>query len=146
MPGGIVGYVLGTADTARFAGRFREEWLPLVADKYPLVASGAGGRPANPDERMADNLHHPERMVIPALAPWPAHLHIDILPAYQRRGLGRQLIAAFLAALREAGVPAVHLGMATANVKARAFYDRVGFEVIDVPGASADATYLGLRL
>ncbi|GAA1745799.1 GNAT family N-acetyltransferase [Luedemannella helvata] len=150
-PAGVVGYVLGTADTATFARRFREEWLPLVADRYPLADGGradggrADGEPPTPDQGMADSLRHPERMVVPALAAWPAHLHIDILPAYQRRGLGRQLIESFVGALSEVGVRAVHLGVATANVKARAFYDRVGFEVLDVPGVPEGSTYLGMK-
>src|SRR5205807_441040 len=33
--GRAVGYVLGTADTTRFADRFRAEWLPLVTARYP---------------------------------------------------------------------------------------------------------------
>ena len=116
-----------------------------MADRYPQADGGRAEDEPGLDAVMVDILHHPERMVVPALAAWPAHLHIDLLPAYQRRGLGRQLIETFLAALREAGVRAVHLGVATRNVKARAFYDRLGFEVIDVPDVSENLTYLGLR-
>ena len=133
-----VGYVLGTADTNRFAERFATEWLPSVADRYPPLDQP----PASPDEIMRDILHHPERMVIPMLAAYPAHLHIDLLPDYQRSGYGRELILRLVDALRAAGVPAVHLGMATANHAARAFYDRVGFHQIDVPGSDG-VTYLG---
>lgn len=48
----------------------------------------------------------------------------------------------FLTALHDRGVPAVHLGMVTANTPARAFYDRLGFYEIPVddPGP---LTYLG---
>ena len=70
-------------------------------------------------------------MIVPELAPWPAHLHIDLLPEWQGRGYGRQLMRTFLEALRDGGVPSVHLVMATANKPARAFYDRMGFEEID---------------
>lgn len=139
--GRAVGYVLGTADTATFVRRFRTEWLPRVADRYPAPA----GAPGTPDEVMAHLLHTPERMVLPELADYPAHLHIDLLPAYQRAGWGRKLIDTLVAALRRAGVPGLHLGMLTENRPARAFYDRLGFHVIDVadPGP---LTYLGLRL
>ena len=124
--GRAVGYILGTADTPRFAAAFRSEWLPRVADRYPEPA----GEPATPDEAMARLLHRPERMVLPELAPYPAHLHIDLLPEWQGRGHGRELMRTFLNALRDAGVPAVHLVMSTANKPARAFYDRVGFHEI----------------
>lgn len=136
--GQAVGYILGTGDTALFVKRFRAEWLPGVADRWPAPQ----GEPATPGEVMAGLLHAPERMVVPALAGYPAHLHIDLLPDFQGRGLGRVLMNTFLAALAGRGVPAVHLGMLTANTGARAFYDRLGFHEIAVPDAGV-LTYLG---
>ena len=136
--GRAVGYILGAADTARFAEAFRVTWLPLVADRYPEPPRP----PRTPDEAMAGLLHDPERMVLPELAAHPAHLHIDLLPDWQRRGYGRHLMRTLLQALHDRGVPAVHLAMATANTRARAFYARMGFEEIEVPEPGA-ATYLG---
>lgn len=136
--GQAVGYILGTGDTAAFAERFRREWLPTVAERFPAPA----GEPATPSEVMAGLLHAPERMVLPELAAYPAHLHIDVLPDFQRGGHGRALMTAFLGALADRGVPAVHLGMLTTNVRARAFYDRLGFHEIPLPDAG-DLTYLG---
>ncbi|CAL9649443.1 GNAT family N-acetyltransferase [Streptomyces sp. Tu 3180] len=127
--GRAVGYILGTADTPRFAEAFRTVWLPLVADRHPEPS----GPPDTPDEAIARLLHHPERMVVPELAAYPAHLHIDLLPEWQGRGHGRELMRRFLTALRDGGVPSVHLVMATANKPARAFYDRMGFHEIDAP-------------
>lgn len=138
--GRAVGYILGTADTSRFVERFRDEWLPTVAGRYPVLA----GEPADSDEVMRHLLHTPERMVVPELAAYPAHLHIDLLPGYQRAGHGRGLIDAFVGALKATGAVGVHLGMVTENVAARAFYDRVGFEEITVEGAGV-LTYLGMR-
>lgn len=126
--GEAVGYILGTADTPRFAEWFRARWLPALADRHPRPA----GEPATPDEAMLDLMHRPERMVHPGLAPYPAHLHIDLLPPYQGRGYGRRLMRTFLTALAHKGVPAVHLTMATANTSARAFYDRLGFRELPV--------------
>jgi ribosomal protein S18 acetylase RimI-like enzyme len=51
----------------------------------------------------------------------------------------------FVDALRKAGVPGLHLSMLTVNTRARAFYDKLGFEVLDVPDAG-ELTYLGLRV
>jgi ribosomal protein S18 acetylase RimI-like enzyme len=48
----------------------------------------------------------------------------------------------FLLALGVQGVAAVHLGMLSANTRARAFYDRMGFHEIPVPAAPG-TTYLG---
>lgn len=133
-----VGYLLGTADTPTFATRFRTEWLPRLADRYPPPAQP----PSTPAEHMIALMHDPERLVIPEVAAYPAHLHIDLLPAYQRSGHGRALMTTFLKALTAANVPAVHLTMLTTNTKARAFYDRLDFHHIPVPNADA-VTYLG---
>jgi ribosomal protein S18 acetylase RimI-like enzyme len=136
--GTAVGYVLGTADTAAFARRYRDEWLPATAGRYPTPADP----PVTPDDGMLALHHNPEHMVVPELADHPAHLHIDLLPDWQGKGQGRALIRRFLASLAAAGVPAVHLGMLTTNVNARAFYDRLGFTEITVADAGP-VTYLG---
>ncbi|MET9551758.1 GNAT family N-acetyltransferase [Streptomyces sp. NPDC006645] len=142
--GRAVGYVLGAEDTPRFVTAFRRDWLPVVGERYP--APGEGVEPRTPSDVMAALLHDPERMVLPELAGHPAHLHIDLLPRWQGQGYGRALIGALLGALRERGVDGVHLSMLSANTGARAFYDRVGFHEIAVPGAEADGvTYLGRR-
>lgn len=133
--GTAVGYVLGTRDSAAFAAAVRREWAPRVAGRYAGPASAA-------EQDLLGMLFGPVRPVPPELAGYPAHLHIDLLPAYQRRGHGRALIRRFLAALTAAGVPAVHLGMAPANTAARAFYDRLGFREIPLAGGPA-VTYLG---
>ncbi|MGW2398078.1 GNAT family N-acetyltransferase [Kitasatospora sp. NPDC001664] len=136
--GTAVGYVLGTSDTTRFVTELRRHWLPRVGHLYPAPA----GDPADGDELMAMLLHTPERMILPELADYPAHLHIDLLPAYQGRGFGRQLIERLLDALHRAGAQQVHLGMVSANTGARAFYDRTGFHLVPVPDPGP-LTYLG---
>jgi ribosomal protein S18 acetylase RimI-like enzyme len=135
--GAAVGYIVGTADTVAFAHRYRSEWLPAIAGRYP--------DPAEPPETGTDSMlavHlHPERMIVPELADHPAHLHIDLLPEWQGKGLGRGLMEAFLGGLHRAGVPKVHLGMAPGNTKARAFYDRLGFT--EIPLGDPGVLYMG---
>jgi len=133
--GTAVGYVLGTADTVRFAQRYRDEWLPST--HYPEPPTP----PQSPEEGMLWLHFHPERMIIEALADFPAHLHIDLLPDWQGKGHGRGLIDSFLGGLRSAGVPRVHLGMAPGNTGARAFYDRLGFT--EIPVGDPHVVYLG---
>lgn len=139
----VIGYVLGTADTAAFYDRFRRVWLPTVADRFPAPDEGAEG----PDAAMRKLLHHAEGMHVPAFDEhYPAHLHIDLLPEGQGRGLGRALLETWLDALRARGVPGVHLGVNPENTRARAFYDRLGFTSLTAPGAPPGAVHLGLRL
>ncbi|WP_430791526.1 GNAT family N-acetyltransferase [Actinoplanes sp. G11-F43] len=127
--GAAVGYVLGTADTAAFVGWLRAEWIPSVAGRF------AGDDPRDRDLKAV--LFSPEKMLRPEFAGYPAHLHIDLLPEWQGRGQGRALMAAFLAGLRAAGVPGVHLGMAASNEGAYAFYRRLGFHDLTVPDSGA---------
>jgi GNAT superfamily N-acetyltransferase len=135
--GAAVGYVVGTADTAGFARRYRAIWIPLLGDRYPVPPPP----PRTPEQDMIALHHNPERMLVPGLDGYPAHLHIDLLPAYQGRGLGRRLIDRFLATV---DAPGVHVGMVTANVKARGFYDRLRFTELPVPDPGP-LTYLGIR-
>ncbi|GAA2381823.1 hypothetical protein Cme02nite_52670 [Catellatospora methionotrophica] len=135
-----IGYVLATGDTQAFAERLRRKWLPLVTGRHPALD---GAAPRDGDELMRHLLHTPERLVVPALAAYPAHLRIDVLPEHRRQGHGRALMGRLVLALQEAGVPAVHLGVAAENLAARSFAERVGMHVIDVPGP---LTYLGRRL
>ena len=133
-----VGYVVGTADTAGFVRAYRDAWLPRLAGRHPVPPSP----PRTPDEHVAALLHSPERMLLPDLADFPAHLHVDLLPAHRGSGHGRALLETFFAAAARAGAPAVHLGVAAENTRARGFYDRLGFTEIPVPDPGS-TTYLG---
>ncbi|WP_372593678.1 GNAT family N-acetyltransferase [Actinotalea sp.] len=124
--GRAVGYVLGARDTPAFAAAFRERWLPRVAGRHPEPPSA----PSTPAEAMLASLHDPERMVRPELAPYPAHLHVDLLPQAQGQGWGRVLIRTLLAELRGHGIAAAHLTHAPENVNAAAFYARLGFREV----------------
>lgn len=140
----VIGYVLGAADSPAYYAAMRADWLPTVADRFPAPEHD---EPRDLDETIRGLLHHPERMLAPGIADrYPAHLHIDLLPEGQRRGLGRRLMTAYLDALRERGVPGVHLGMDPANAGVRAFYDRFGFVEIPHPDGDERTTFLGLGL
>lgn len=135
--GTVVGYVLGTADTGAFVRRYRQEWIPRLADRFPPPADP----PVSPDDAMIGLHLHPERMLLPVLDDFPAHLHIDLLPHVQGVGWGRRLMAAFLDGLRADGVGGVHLGMLATNVGALAFYERVGFHRLSIEN-EPDVIYL----
>jgi ribosomal protein S18 acetylase RimI-like enzyme len=135
----IGGYILGVADTTLFVERYRARWLPGFSRKYLHVDP-----PGTRDELIRHLGFVPERMLIPELERYPAHLHIDLLPAYQRRGFGRALMEVLVAALRERGVPGLHLSMDPANRGARAFYDRLGFR--ELRSSKPEAPLLGIEL
>jgi len=139
--GGIAGYVLGTADTEEFVRRYRDVWLPSVADRFPMPA----GEPQGRDERMARLLHWPEWMLFPELADLPAHLHIDILPSHQGQGLGRALVTRLVTELSARGVAGLHADVSMGNRGSQHFFERLGFERIDAEGPIR-VVHFGLRL
>ncbi|MDT0446742.1 GNAT family N-acetyltransferase [Streptomyces johnsoniae] len=137
-----IGYVVGAADSTAFFAAFRSRWLPRVADRFPEPA----GAPEGPEEVVRYLLHHAETMLDPEIAAeYPAHLHIDLLPEGQRQGLGRRLITTLFDALRDRGVPGVHLGMSPANTGARLFYERIGLTLLPRRG-DGDVLHFAQRL
>lgn len=65
---------------------------------------------------------------------YPAHLHIDILPEYQRMGLGGKLLAALFDHLKAKGIKGVMLTTGTENLTANNFYNKYGFEKVEIIG------------
>jgi ribosomal protein S18 acetylase RimI-like enzyme len=136
-----VGYIVGTPDTAAFARAYRERWIPRLAGRYRVPPQP----PVSPDEQMLALHHWPERLLWPGLAEYPAHLHIDLLPAFQGAGCGRALMTTFCDAVAQAGAVGVHVTVVADNVPAIGFYRRLGFEplAVDDPGL---VVYLGRKL
>ncbi len=129
---GVAGYTLGALDTRAFTRRWRDEWLPHVAPRQPNPAVP----PETPSDHLRMRLYEPERR-LPSdeiLTDFPSHLHIDLLPRAQGRGLGRALITALFERLRAAGAKGVHLGVHPANERAIGFYRRCGFVELDDRG------------
>jgi ribosomal protein S18 acetylase RimI-like enzyme len=121
----VVGYVIGTADTAAFARAYRERWIPRLAGRYPVPPQP----PVSPDEQMLALHYWPERMIWPGLPGYPAHLHIDLLPGFQGAGYGGRL---------------VHVVVVAGNTPALGFYRHLGFGPLDV--ADPAVVYLGRKL
>lgn len=132
-----VGYLVATADSVRFAERYRSEWLPWFAERHP--------RPRHVEtfaDRVLELGHAPEHSIGPDHALFPAHLHIDLLPVAQGHGWGRALVHRLLDQLRAAGVPGVQLGVGERNRNAQAFYRRLGFRPL--PSSPEDELRVGM--
>jgi ribosomal protein S18 acetylase RimI-like enzyme len=116
------GYVVGTADSAAFRQHAEREWFPALRRRYPVPRD---------DDRSADaaliRSLHGGLEVDPALQPWAAHLHLNLLPAAQGQGWGRRLLTVFLTQVRAAGAAGVHVAVAKSSDRACDFYRRRGF-------------------
>lgn len=74
---------------------------------------------------------------------YPAHLHLNLLPAARGLGLGRRLLTAHLEALQAAGIPGVQLSTTAENVAALHLYRRCGFEVLHATRSDFWQPWLG---
>lgn len=143
----VVGYVLGTFDTRAFEQQADTSWYPPLRERYPQhnppESTAATSPPPKPaDARYIRTLHNPQRALDVCIAFSPAHLHIDILPEYQRQGWGRRLMARAIEFLQqENGIDRVWLGLDLRNAGARRFYERLGFQPLD----GAPEGTMGLR-
>jgi ribosomal protein S18 acetylase RimI-like enzyme len=80
------------------------------------------------------------------LVQFPAHLHINLLPSGQGRGVGVRLVETLFDALGAIGVGGVHLGVGRRNVRAIGFYEHLGFRAIADAVDASDALVMGVRL
>lgn len=128
--GAVVGYALGTTDTRGFEARCEASWWPPLRERHPL-----DGVPDDaPDAWLVRQIHRPPLAEDAVVAAFPAHLHVDLLPQGQGGGNGRRLLETLFDALRDAGAPGVHLGVADTNTRAIGFYEHLGFRRLDVDG------------
>jgi ribosomal protein S18 acetylase RimI-like enzyme len=122
--GAVLGYLLGCVDTRR-APSPRAAILRQLWRRKLLVRPGTAGFFWR---SIGDALRDPH---VPSGAlddpRFPAHLHIDLLPAARGRGAGRGLVEAWLDRLRALGSPGCHLGTLAENTSAIRFFERMGF-------------------
>jgi len=91
--------------------------------------------------------------VIVSLGPDEAHLlNLAVAPNRQRRGFGRQLLAKGVTIARQAGAERVFLEVRPSNLRARAIYEKAGFEFLSLrkmyygPPRKEDALVYALSL
>ena len=141
---GVCGYCLGAADSAAFYDSFERQWRPNLTARFPAPT----GAPATwtRAQQIHHLYHHPDHLIPGPPGHFPAHVHIDLLPRAQGRGLGTRMMTVVLDELRRRGLPGVHLGVGTVNARAQAFYRKLGFAELCRVGGADGCTYLGLRL
>ena len=76
-------------------------------------------------------IHYPVRTPAVVAGKFPAHLHMNLLPRVQRRGVGSALLDAWLEKL---GAHDLHVGVNQANTGGVRFWAARGFEGLPVPG------------
>ncbi|MBO9098138.1 MULTISPECIES: GNAT family N-acetyltransferase [unclassified Rhizobium] len=143
---GVGGYILGVFDTAAFEDRLEEDWWPGLRAIYP-EPSGPSSQ-WNADERRCFMIHHLRHTPESLIQPYPAHVHMNLLPRLQQQGIGTALLDRWITMARQAGVSGIHLGTNTANHGASRFWPKRGFAQLSPPVAPLSETtvWFGRRL
>ena len=142
---GICGYALAALDSRLFYGRYEREWRPGLCTRHPEPV----GDPARWTRTQQAHYvyHHPDYFCPEPYSAFPSHVHIDLLPRAQGRGLGRRLLERNFDTLRRHGSPGAHLGVSVRNTRAQGFYHRLGFRELTRGGSGDDSCiYMGIAL
>lgn len=122
---GVAAYVLGALDTRAFEQLLEHDWWPGLRRSVP---ERDGADYLSPLEQIAtQDIHHPWITPDEVVSRFPSHLHIDLLPRLQGRGIGGQLMGTMMSSLRSQGSTGVHLVVAPGNRRAVGFYRHLGF-------------------
>jgi ribosomal protein S18 acetylase RimI-like enzyme len=128
---GVGGYIVGALDTLAFEARLEAEWFPSLRRQYADPTGDPKGW--NLDQIRAYQIHHPRPPPARVADPYPSHLHINLLPHLQGRGLGQAMIDAWLARIAAAGSRGMHLGVSPVNHRAIRFYRAYGLDEFRFP-------------
>jgi GNAT superfamily N-acetyltransferase len=133
------------SDAARAA--FRERWLGRYLKAEPQFAYLALAPSTEVVGYLVGSVDAPEtdERFRDLTKRFPAHLHVNLAPAFRGLGLGGRLIDVFVADVKQAGAPGVHVvtNAASANVR---FYNRNGFFEAGRAGPNNELVLLGRTL
>jgi ribosomal protein S18 acetylase RimI-like enzyme len=125
IDGVVVGYLAGCRNTTAMHPNTDELIANAIRKHRLIIRRGTAGFLYR---AMLDSLRDRQRASGDFIDPrWPAHLHIDLLPAARGIGLGAKLMDRWLGLLTESGSPGCHLGTLVENARAHAFFEKVGF-------------------
>lgn len=124
---GVAGYIVGTHNTLAFDDLLENEWWPLLRKTY-VDPSDIPFDEWSADQLRAFLIHHPFKVPQRIVDTYPSHLHINLLPRLQGKGVGVQLIDRWLQQMDMAGSRGVHLGVSPSNERALYFYRNYGFK------------------
>jgi ribosomal protein S18 acetylase RimI-like enzyme len=126
------GYIIAVPDTAAIGQWMEEQWLPPIRKRYPQPFPPSR---SEKEDNIIKLFHKCQFPIDTAAQSWPAdypaHLHIDLLPCIQQKGVGRTLMNSLFAELALQKVSGLHLGVGSSNTGAIAFYQKTGFSVIE---------------
>ena len=143
-----VGYILCAPDTKLFHRGYISEMEPLIKDKLRQL------KREDPEiwAKYRRTFLPPVRdygwpFMASVVREYPAHMHIDLLPGFQRGGLGGRMMERLLKKLESAGIRGLHLIVDAANSNAIGYYKHHRFkEIKSLKIRSTGILVLGRRI
>lgn len=142
-PSGVAGYLLGALDTAAFYACLTESWYPALQQR--VIDPGPDASRWQGSDWARRRIHHHGLTIPPALADYPSHGHIDLLPPARGRGIGRRCMMFLEQRLGEAGSTGLWLEVHPRNHKALRFYANLGYRPSPALEPSENAIYVVKR-
>lgn len=124
---GVAGFVVGALNTSTWEAQLERDWWPALRLHYPDPDIGSSDA-WTLDQKRAFMIHHPARTPPNIVDRYPAHLHMNLLPRVQGRGLGSTLLATWVDAAANQEVLAIHVGVNRNNRRAARFWSAKGFD------------------
>lgn len=144
--GELVGYLTGCVNTESFPSEakriedaIRRHRLVLRRTPALFFARSAldAASAALRRESAAGEIHDPR---------WPAHLHINVVPAARGTGAAEALMRRWFELLAAAGTPGCHLQTLVENGRAVRFFERMGFTAYGPAPVVPGLRYRGARV
>jgi len=123
----VVGYIISTKDTIKQEKDFEEKIGPLVKKRMKEVGVRTLISKIYAHFIIHRSLSRKRRKM---LENYPAHLHINILPEYQRQGIGHRLMGTLEQHLAKNNIPGFHLEVGSKNNLGINFYKKYGLVYI----------------
>jgi GNAT superfamily N-acetyltransferase len=123
---GVAGFAVGATDTTAWEQRLERDWWPALRERYAMPEEADVSR-WTPDQRRAFMIHRPTPTPAVVALSYPAHLHMNLLPRLQRRGIGATLLDRWTIIARARGTNAIHVAINRANTGGAEFWRKMGF-------------------
>jgi GNAT superfamily N-acetyltransferase len=125
--GGVGGYIVAALDSQAFEQRLEHDWWPALRVTSPEPSQDLAEGLSTQEQFALRWIHQPLGTPDKLASGFPSNLHINLVPRLQGQGMGRQLIATVVSALRDQGSPGLHLHVGHGNQRAASFYRHIGF-------------------
>jgi len=130
---GVAGFAVGAIDTLAWQTRLEQEWWPPLRRRY-AVPPEADQDSWTADQRRAFMIHHPAQTPSIVVQKYPAHLHLNLLPRLQGRGVGAKLFDDWRLLAAARGATAIHVAVNHGNARAVHFWRKLAFMELALDG------------